>query len=224
MPIINIQHIMKRTLLCALLGLGLIFGNTSALGAGNPADALPVPADTAAAIAADTVATLPAPVELAPQAKTDSLLEVLGNRLADVEQSIDQVRNNSYSRSDFDGEYVMIVLVVALISAAVVLMTFFTLKFAYRRREKYYDLERLRIERGEQLPVEMKTELPVTVFIRRLLVTGIIGFGVLAWIGVVNLGYMRFFPAALLWALIAGVGYAVVYLFRVYVQRRDENR
>lgn len=219
---------MKRTLLCLLLSAGTIFGSTSALLAGNPADALsapaPVPADTAAAVAVDTLATVAEAAPLAAQAKTDSLLEVLSSRLVDVEQSVNQVRNNSYSCSDFDGEYVMIVLVVALVCTAVVLMTFFTLKFAYRRRQKYYELERMRIERGEQLPVHQWSDMPVTLFIRRLLIVGIVAFGILAWVGVANISYMRFFASLLLWALIAGVGYAVVHLFRVYVQRRDENR
>lgn len=216
---------MKRTLLCLLLSAGTLFGSTSALLAGNPADATPAPAPadtTAVAVQADTLA-VPAPV--AAQAKTDSLLQVLGDRLSDVEQSINQVRHMSYPRYGFfNSENVTIVFVVGLISAAVVLMTFFILKFAYRRRQKYYELERLRIERGEQLPVHQWNDMPVTLFIRRLLIIGIIAFGILAWVGVANLGYMRFFASLLLWALIAGVGYAVVHLFRVYVQRRDENR
>lgn len=216
---------MKRTLLCLLLSAGTIFGSTSALLAGNPADALPVPADTTVTVAADTLAMIPEAAPLSVQAKTDSLLEVLSGRLDDIEQSVNQVRNMSHSRYGFfDSESVMIVLIVALISAAVVLMTFFTLKFAYRRREKYYEFERMRLERGEQLPVHQWNDMPVTLFIRRLLIIGIVAFGVLAWVGVVNLSYMRFFPSLLLWVLIAGVGYAVVHLFRVYVQRRDENR
>lgn len=218
---------MKKTLLCLLLSAGTIFGSTSALLAGNPADALPAPtpADTAAvAVQADTLAVPADPAAIAAQAKTDSLLQVLGDRLSDVEQSINQVRHISYSRSGFDGDNVMVVFVVALISAAVVLMTFFALKYRYRRQEKKYELERMRIERGEQLPVHPWNEMPVTLFIRRLLVIGIVAFGILAWVGVANLGYMRFFASLLLWALIAGVGYAVVHLFRVYVQRRDENR
>ena len=216
---------MKRTLLCLLLSAGTLFGSTSALLAGNPADALPAPApaDTSAAVAADTLATVVAPAELAVQAKTDSLLQVLDQRMADVEQTVNQVRNISYSRS-FDGEKVAVVLIVALISAAVVMMTFFALKYRYRRQEKKYEIERMRIERGEQLPAPQWNEMPVTMFIRRLLVIGIIAFGILAWVGVVNLSYMRFFSILLVWILIAAVGYAVVHLFRVYVQRRDENR
>ncbi|MCC8062578.1 MAG: DUF3597 domain-containing protein [Rikenellaceae bacterium] len=218
---------MKRTILCTLVSLGTIFGSTSALLAGNPADAIPVPAqgDTAASAApADTLTVLAAPAPSVAEAKTDSLLQLLDQRLADLEQSVTQVRNMSYSHSEIDGQYVMVVLVVALIAAALVIMTFAMLKYRYRRRVKIYELERLRIERGEQLPVPEQTEVPLTIFVRRLLVTGIIGFVILAWVGVVNLSYMRFFSSILLWALIAGVGYAVVYLFRLYVQRRDENR
>lgn len=217
---------MKRTLLCLLLSAGTLFGSTSALLAGNPADATPAPAppDTAA-VAADTLATATQVTPLTAQAKTDSLLQVLGDRLSDVEQSVNRVQHMSSQRYGFfHSENVTIVFVVALISMAVVLMTFFILKFAYRRREKYYELERLRIERGEQLPVHQWSDMPVTLFIRRLLIIGIVAFGILAWVGVANLGYMRFFASLLLWALIAGVGYAVVHLFRVYVQRRDENR
>ena len=219
---------MKKTLLCLLLSAGTIFGSTSALLAGNPADATPAPApaDTVAvAVQADTLAVPAEPAAIAAQTKTDSLLQVLGDRLSDVEQSINQVRHMSYPRYGFfNSENVTIVFVVALISAAVVLMTFFALKYRYRRQEKKYELERMRIERGEQLPVHPWNEMPVTLFIRRLLVIGIVAFGILAWVGVANLGYMRFFASLLLWALIAGVGYAVVHLFRVYVQRRDENR
>lgn len=214
---------MKHTLLSLLLSAGILFGSTSALSAGNPADTLPgpIPADTAAiAVQADTLAT---PAAIAAQAKTDSLLQAFGDRLSDMEQNLNQVRHLAH-QSHFDGEYIMVVLVVALIAVAVVLMTFFALKYRYRRQETKYELERLRIERGEQLPVPQWNELPVTLFIRRLLVIGIIAFGILAWVGVVNLSYMRFFSSVLLWALIAGVGYAVVYLFRTYVQRRDENR
>ncbi len=68
------------------------------------------------------------------------------------------------------------------------------------------------------------TGRPLTGFIRRLLVLAIIGFVILAWIGLLNLGHMRFFTSLLLWGLILGVGYAIVHLFRLYVQRRDENR
>lgn len=217
---------MKRTLLCALLGLGLIFGSTSALLAENPADAIPASAsgDTAAMAApADTLTVLAAPAPTVADAKTDSLLQMLDQRMAEMEQTVNQVRNISYSR-DLDGDNIMAVIIVALVTAGVVLITFLVLKFAYRRREKNYELERMRIERGEQLPVPVKTELPLTVFIRRLLIVSIVLFGILAWVGMVNLGWMRFFASVLLWALIAGVGYAVVYLFRLYVQRRDDNR
>lgn len=220
---------MKRTILCALLSLGTIFGSTSALLAGTPADAIPAPAqgDTIASAApADTLTVLAAPAPSVAEAKTDSLLQLLDQRLADVERSVTQVRNMSYSHSGFnlDGDHIAGILIVALIAAAIVGVVFLCQKYFYRRREKEYELQRFRIERGEQLPVTAKGELPVTIFIRRLLVIGIIGFVILAWVGVVNLSYMRFFSSILLWALIAGVGYAVVYLFRLYVQRRDENR
>lgn len=218
---------MKRTLLCALLSLGLIFGSTAALTAGNPADAVPAlePGDTAVMAASPDTLTVPAvPVPTVAEAKTDSLLQVLDQRMADLEQTVNQVRNISHSRY-LDGDNIMAVLIVALVTAGVVLLTFLVLKFAYRKREKKYELERMRIERGEQ-PVltAAKEELPVTTFIRRLLIFAIVGFTILAWVGVVNVSYMRFFSAILLWALIAGVGYAVVYLFRQYVQRRDDNR
>lgn len=219
---------MKRTILCALVSLGTIFGSTSALLAGTPADAIPAPAqgDTSASAVADTLTVPAAPVPSVAEAKTDSLLQLLDQRLADVERSVTQVRNMSYSHSGFnlDGDHIAGILIVALIAAAIVGVVFLCQKYFYRRREKEYELQRFRIERGEQLPVTVKADLPVTVFIRRLLVTGIIGFVILAWVGVVNLSYMRFFSSILLWALIAGVGYAVVYLFRLYVQRRDENR
>lgn len=215
---------MKRTLLCLLLSAGTIFGSTSALLAGNPVDTLPGPVSSDTTAISAQADTLAAPAAIAAQAKTDSLLQAFGDRLSDMEQSIEQVRHFAYYRSNFDGENLMVVLVVALIAVTVVLMTFFVLKYRYRRQEKKYELERLRIERGEQLPVQQWNDMPLTLFIRRLLVIGIIAFGILAWVGVVNLSYMRFFSSILLWALIAGVGYAVVYLFRTYVQRRDENR
>ncbi|WP_298061667.1 hypothetical protein [uncultured Rikenella sp.] len=217
---------MKRILLGALLALGLTLGSTSALLAGNPADAVPAsePGDTAAVEApADTLTVLAVPAPTV--AAADSLLQALGERLAGVEQAVGQMRNISYSRSGLDGDNIQVVLVMAVIAAVVVLTVFFSLKYRFRRHEKKYELERMRIERGEQ-PVltAAKEELPVTTFIRRLLIFAIVGFTFLAWVGVVNLSYMRFFSAILLWALIAGVGYAVVYLFRQYVQRRDDNR
>ncbi len=217
---------MKRILLGALLALGLTFGNPSALLAGNAAGAIPaaVAGDTAAVAApADTLTVLAVPASTV--AATDSLLQVLDQRMSDLEQTVNQIRSISSSHSDFNGEYVMIVLVVTLISASIVLMVFFSLKYRFRQREKTYELERMQIERGEQ-PVltAAKEELPVTTFIRRLLIFAIVGFTLLSWVGVVNLGYMRFFPSLLLWMLIVGVGYAVVYLFRLYVQRRDDNR
>lgn len=219
---------MKRTLLCALLSLGLIFGSTAALTAGNPADAVPAleSGDTAAmATPADTLTVPVVPAPTAAEAKTDSLLQVLDQRMADLEQTVNQVRDVSYSRPHFDGNNIMAVLIVALLTTGAVLTIFFILKFAYRKREKKYELERMRIERGEQpVLIAAKEELPVTTFIRRLLIFAIVGFTILAWVGVVNVSYMRFFSAILLWALIAGVGYAVVYLFRLYVQRRDDNR
>lgn len=219
---------MKRTLLCALLSLGLIFGSTAALMAGNPADAVPAleSGDTAAMAApADTLTVLAVPVPTVAEVKTDSLLQVLDQRMADLEQTVDHVRDVSYSRPHFDGNNIMAVLIVALLTTGAVLTIFFILKFAYRKREKKYELERMRIERGEQpVLIAAKEELPVTTFIRRLLIFAIVGFTILAWVGVVNVSYMRFFSAILLWALIAGVGYAVVYLFRLYVQRRDDNR
>lgn len=217
---------MKRTLLCALLALGLTFGNVSALKAENSATAVaaPAPGDTAAMGApADTLTVLAAPAPTVADAKTDSLLQVLDQRMADVEQAVNQIRYVTHS-SYLDGDNVMAVLIVALVTAGVVLIVFLVLKFTYRKREKNYELERMRIERGEQFPVPVKTELPLTVFIRRLLIVSIVLFGILAWVGIINLGWMRFFASILLWALIAGVGYAVVYLFRLYVQRRDDNR
>lgn len=213
---------MKRTLLCLLLSAGTIFGNATALYAANPADTVTVtaPVDTVAAPTDTlTIAVIPTPAA-APQ--TDSLLQVLGDRISDIEQSVRQVRNYTYSHSGLNGENVMVVLIVALIATAVVLMTFFTLKFTYRKREKHYELERLRIERGEQLSVPQWNEMPVTQFIRRLLIVAIVAFAVLAWSGVVF--YLRVFSTLLVWILIVAVGYAIVHLFRVYVQRRDDNR
>lgn len=223
------QNTMKKTMLCVLFGLGTIFGSTSALSAENSAGTPVLPAagnTTSLSVTADTLAApavIPAPC--IDPSKTDSLLTVLGDRVADLEQAVRQVRNMSYAhRTDLNGDHITAVLITAIVLAMVVILVFIDKKSRYRRREKEYELERLRIERGEQLPADIRTELPVTVFIRRLLIVAICGFALLAWVGVVNTGYIRFLSGLLLWALIAGVGYAVVYLFRLYVQRRDDNR
>lgn len=224
------QNTMKKTMLCTLLGLGMIFGSSSALLAENPAGTLSLPTagdTTSLTVPADTLAAPAAlPTPPATRIKTDSLLTALGDRVADLEQTVRQIRNAAYdrARTDLNGDHVAAVLIVALVMAALVIVVFISQKSRYRRREKEYELERLRIERGEQLPADIRTELPVTVFIRRLLIVAICGFALLAWVGVVNTGYIRFFSGLLLWALIAGVGYAVIYLFRLYVQRRDDNR
>lgn len=217
----------KRILLSILFGLSTVFGSTAALTAGNSVEAVPVSESGDTAAMAAPADTLTVPVVPAPAvAATDSLLQALGERLAGVERTIagwTPDTNFLSAKNDNNGEYVMIVSVVAVCATALVMMVFIWQKYRYRRREKEYELQRLRIERGELL-VGGQSELPLTVFIRRLLIFGIGWLIVLAWIGFVNLSYMRFFASLLLWMLIVGVGYAVVYLFRLYVQRRDDNR
>lgn len=211
---------MKKTLVCLLLSAGAVFGSITPLLA-NPATTPVIPADTVA-LPSDTlvVESVPSATEL----RTDSLLLELGQRIGGVEENVSQLRHDVYNRSGFKAEQVLVVLIVALCAATAVCIVFLVLKFTYRRREKKYELERLRIERGEQLPVVEREELPVTVFIRRLLVCAIAGFVILSWVGVVSLGNLRFFEALLVWTLLAGVGYSIVHMFRLYVQRRDENR
>ena len=218
---------MKTIWMSALLGLGLIFGNVAAQAAGQSADAAASVAQQQPAVAVTPIDTLTVPVETAEAAarlRTDSLLQVLNDRVGGVEQSVGLLRGSvmTHRGSGMDDEYIMALLIVAMVAVTLIVIVYITQKFYFRKCEKRYEMERYRLEHG--YPVPEKEGLGATALTRRLLITAIIGFALLAWVGVINMSYMGLFAGLLLWVLLAGVGYAIVYLFRVYVSRRDENR
>lgn len=207
---------MKRILLCSLFGIGLLFGMIGKLSAA-------VVADADATNATDTVEIIePSGAEL----RIDSLLELLDQRLSGLEQEVQQLRDRQPAPQEpgMRSGYLTAILIVLTGCSAIVTSIFFALRFRYRSRKERYDRDRFAIERGCYPAIQENPEQPQIRFIRRLLVLGIVCFCILAWIGIANLNYMRFFPALLLWILLGGVGYAVFHLFRQYVKRCDENR
>ncbi len=202
------RYKMKHALLALLLGAGLIFGNVAAPAAAQPVDST------------ELAALIETPTEI----RTDSLLQALDARMTALEGAIEGVNRSSDTPFDFNGDHLMVVLIVLISTGSGVAMVFFIMRFWYIALKKKYEAQRYAIEHGHS-PSEFETMgRPLTSFIRRLLIVAIVGFVILVWIGLLNLSYMRFFTSLLLWGLILGVGYAIVYLFRQYVQRRDENR
>lgn len=214
---------MKHLLFCMLFGLAAVFS----------------PRDVRAAEAADTIVAAPTtesvvdisettvePTAPLAASRIESLLESLDQRLGTVEQRLQRIEHTPRQESDpyFKAEYLMVSLIIFMSCTTVVLIVFLILRHGYRKRNLRYELDRLAIEHGCYPETQGKDEMPLTRFLRRLLITGIVSFGILAWIGIVNLSYLSSFSILLLWGLIGGVGYAVVYLFRLYVQRREENR
>lgn len=199
---------MKRMLLSLLLGAGLIFGNVAAPVAAEPVDST------------EFAALIDTPTEI----RTDSLLQALDARMTALEGAIEGVNRSSGTPFDFDGDHLVAVLIVLISTGAGVAMVFFIMRFWYIALKKKYELKQCAIEHGRSLQELETTGRSLTGFIRRLLVLAIIGFIILVWIGLLNLSYMRFSTSLLLWGLILGVGYAIVHLFRLYVQRRDKNR
>ncbi len=223
---------MKHTLLCILLlGFGLSF-TTPAVQASSASDTTATPAATelTTEAPADTLA-LPTAVEPATAAtngsetRLESFMESLDQRLEQVEQRLQRIEDTPWDQAPyFNPEYLMVLLITFISCTTFVLIVFLILKAVYRKRKMRYELERFAIEHGYYPENAGSGEMPLTRFLRRLLIVGIVGFGILAWVGCVNLSYMSFFSILLLWGLMGGVGYAVVYLFRLYVQRREENR
>lgn len=213
---------MKRLLLCALLGLGLSFGAIDARGTAA-ADTIVAAPTTEPAF--DTSNRSIEPVASLAESRIESLLQSLDRRLEQVEERTRRLEHTPRQQAPyFSSEYLMASLAIFMSSATVVLIVFLSLRNGYRKRKLRYELDRLAIEHGCYPMVREKAEIPTNRFLRRLLIVGIVGFCILAWTGVVQLSHLSFFSAVLLWGLIAGVGYAVVYLFRLYTQHREENR
>lgn len=216
----------KRTLFSLLIGAGLIFGQVSALSAaetntpGLPAEEL---TEESEATADSTLPTPGLPARATPVEATDSRLQQIEKQLTELTSAVEQVKRDSAHSFRFDPEYLLVTLIVLISVGGAVTVLFFILRFWYCVRKKRYEVDLRAVECGVW-PGNEKTELPLATFIRRLFIWTLIGFVILVWIGLLNVGYMRFSPALLLWGAIVGGGYVVVYLFRLYLRYRDENR
>lgn len=210
---------MKHLFLCLLFGLGLTLGHPACLSAAPVSETDTTENET---IGPDTTTLLSEPS--AAELRTDSLLNRLDSRLSGLEQHVGQIRSVP-SRTPYISSGAMVAILIILLSCSTLcFLVFIVSKCRYRICKERYERDRFAIERGCYPKDDRTDEPPLTRFIRKLFKVAVGSFIILVWIGLMWMSNMSFFSVLFWWILTGGTGYAVVYLFRQYVQRREENR
>lgn len=111
--------------------------------------------------------------------------------------------------------------IIALVCGAIVSVVFGVMKFLYRKRERRFELEKLWVERGGELPfLGEPREAGATKFVRTLLVLSVIFWAFMAFLTVINARSVRgFFDGAVYLLILAALSWGVIALFRLYLRR-----
>lgn len=195
---------MKKVLVSILFLIGMTVPYSAM---GQPAED-PVPAETT-----ETVVT---PVETLTQ-KVDQL-----------QDQVWHLSNQDHTSRIVMSDNIMAVLIVLILAVAVIALIFFFYKIRYHRSERIYELNKLQIERGEQV-TRFGFENPVSGFLKGwmiFLVICSIAFFFIAFglgIGMRHSSELQWgFLMALAMTILTITG--VILTYRAYVKRRDENR
>ncbi len=144
-------------------------------------------------------------------ALADSALQATQAETAALRQELNNLRDNAYT----DPAYFPVVILIVVFSA-VAAMLYLILRFNYRNKERTYQLEKLRIERGD--PVVYRPIEPFLRTLQRWLVVAVIAFGLLSIVFMSD--HPEKWTILLPWLVTLG---ACIYLIRKYVSVRQSQ-